>query len=331
MVGALGRPYAAMQGESLVRALLRFRSGVVAVLDGIMKDAPFVPEPMFRIDRGRAARSPSSARAASVLWTAQHPDGDADRRRGRLPALLPGTSSPTSPPRCSTARPLAAGAEVARRRAARGAGALPLGGDAPLGEGVGVSAARPLRLLRHARAGDRRHRAASATASRAPSPTRARAVTITGRTPGRERLRRGSVRPRLPHARRARTRRRSTRSPARSTALDVLVNNAGANLPGGTQRVRARRLRAVGAHQSVRCVSHGGRVPRQAGGEHARRRRQRASTSRRWRRTSGSGAGAGLRCGQGRHRADDQDPGRGVGEGRHPRERRRARPDPHPT
>ena len=31
VVGALGRPYAAMQGESLVRSLLRFRSGVVTV------------------------------------------------------------------------------------------------------------------------------------------------------------------------------------------------------------------------------------------------------------------------------------------------------------
>lgn len=74
VVGALGRPWAAMQGESLVRALLRFRGGVVASLDGIMKDPPFVPEPMFRLT-GRTGEITIERPGRVVLWTAAHPDG----------------------------------------------------------------------------------------------------------------------------------------------------------------------------------------------------------------------------------------------------------------
>jgi UDP-N-acetyl-2-amino-2-deoxyglucuronate dehydrogenase len=74
VVGALGRPFAAMQGESLVRALLRFRTGVVAVLDGIMKQAPFVPEPMFRLT-GQKGEITIERPGRVVLWTADHPEG----------------------------------------------------------------------------------------------------------------------------------------------------------------------------------------------------------------------------------------------------------------
>jgi len=74
VVGALARPYAAMQGESLVRALLRFRSGVVAVLDGLMKDGPFMPEPMFRIT-GVRAEITIERPGRVVLWDAAHPNG----------------------------------------------------------------------------------------------------------------------------------------------------------------------------------------------------------------------------------------------------------------
>jgi predicted dehydrogenase len=49
VVAALGRPFAAMEGESLVRALLRFRSGVVASFDALLSDAPLAPELLFRI------------------------------------------------------------------------------------------------------------------------------------------------------------------------------------------------------------------------------------------------------------------------------------------
>jgi predicted dehydrogenase len=74
VVGAVGRPYAAMEGESLVRALLRFRSGVVAALDGIMKEPPIVPEPMFRIT-GERGEITVERPGRVVLWTAEHPDG----------------------------------------------------------------------------------------------------------------------------------------------------------------------------------------------------------------------------------------------------------------
>jgi predicted dehydrogenase len=73
-VGALGRPYESMQGESLVRALLRFRSGVVGVLDGIMKEGPFVPEPMFRITGARGEITIERP-GRVVLWNAENPDG----------------------------------------------------------------------------------------------------------------------------------------------------------------------------------------------------------------------------------------------------------------
>jgi predicted dehydrogenase len=49
VIGAMERPYAAMEGESLVRALLRFRSGVVASFDLLLSDAPFAPQELFRI------------------------------------------------------------------------------------------------------------------------------------------------------------------------------------------------------------------------------------------------------------------------------------------
>ena len=74
VVGAVGRPFPAMEGESLVRALLRFRTGVVAALDGIMKEPPFVPEPMFRIT-GERGEITVERPGRVLLWTAEHPDG----------------------------------------------------------------------------------------------------------------------------------------------------------------------------------------------------------------------------------------------------------------
>ena len=74
VIGVLGHPYTAMQGESLVRALLRFRSGVVAVLDGIMKDGLFVAEPMFRIT-GADGEITIERTGSALLWDAAHPGG----------------------------------------------------------------------------------------------------------------------------------------------------------------------------------------------------------------------------------------------------------------
>jgi UDP-N-acetyl-2-amino-2-deoxyglucuronate dehydrogenase len=74
VVGAVARPWSAMQGESLVRALLRFRSGVVASLDGIMRDPPFVPEPMFRLT-GTKGEITVERPGRVMLFDAESPDG----------------------------------------------------------------------------------------------------------------------------------------------------------------------------------------------------------------------------------------------------------------
>jgi len=89
VVGALGRPYAAMQGESLARALLRFRSGVVAVLDGIMKDPPFVPEPMFRLTGSRGEITVERP-GRVVLWTEENPEGTQVGEEGGYLKSYPG-------------------------------------------------------------------------------------------------------------------------------------------------------------------------------------------------------------------------------------------------
>jgi UDP-N-acetyl-2-amino-2-deoxyglucuronate dehydrogenase len=49
VVAALGHPFAAMEGESLCRALLRFRSGTIASFDALLTAAPLASEPLFRI------------------------------------------------------------------------------------------------------------------------------------------------------------------------------------------------------------------------------------------------------------------------------------------
>jgi len=73
-IGVFGRPYAPMQGESLVRGLLRFRSGVVGALDGLMKEGPLVPEPMFRITAARGELTIERP-GRVLLWDAEHRDG----------------------------------------------------------------------------------------------------------------------------------------------------------------------------------------------------------------------------------------------------------------
>ena len=49
VVSAMAHPYAGMQGESLVRSLLRFRSGQVGSFDLLLSKAPIAPQDMFRI------------------------------------------------------------------------------------------------------------------------------------------------------------------------------------------------------------------------------------------------------------------------------------------
>jgi predicted dehydrogenase len=48
-VAALGHPFPGMEGESLCRALCRFRGGTIAVFDALLAPGPLGPEPLFRI------------------------------------------------------------------------------------------------------------------------------------------------------------------------------------------------------------------------------------------------------------------------------------------
>jgi predicted dehydrogenase len=49
VVAAMERPHAAMQGESLARALFRFESGVVASFNMLLTEGAIAPQDMFRI------------------------------------------------------------------------------------------------------------------------------------------------------------------------------------------------------------------------------------------------------------------------------------------
>lgn len=88
VVGAIGHPWTAMQGESLVRALLRFRSGTVAALDGVMREPPFAPEPMFRLT-GTRGEITIERDGHAHLWTADEPTGRAVGEVGGYPSSFP--------------------------------------------------------------------------------------------------------------------------------------------------------------------------------------------------------------------------------------------------
>ncbi|MEM7344928.1 MAG: Gfo/Idh/MocA family oxidoreductase [Chloroflexota bacterium] len=49
VVGTLGYPLEQMEGESLVRSLIRFQSGKVACFDALLLESPLAPEPWWRI------------------------------------------------------------------------------------------------------------------------------------------------------------------------------------------------------------------------------------------------------------------------------------------
>ena len=104
----------------------------------------------------------------------------------------------------------------------------------------------------------------------------------------------------------------------------MLVNNAGATLPGGRNEYLPEVFEESRGDQPLRRLSHGHRVQAHARGERPRRRRQRpqhridVGVLRR-------PHGARLRRGEGRRGPDDEEPGGRLGERRHPRERRRPR------
>jgi predicted dehydrogenase len=72
VVAAHERPYQKMQGESLVRALFRFRSGAVASFDLMLTDAPIGRQEIFRIS---GTRGEILIGAGVVLYDEANPRG----------------------------------------------------------------------------------------------------------------------------------------------------------------------------------------------------------------------------------------------------------------
>lgn len=76
VVGTLGHPLKQMEGESLMRSLLRFDSGVTAVLDAMMIDTVFAPEPWWRITGSKGELTIDGGfEGALRLYDADHRDG----------------------------------------------------------------------------------------------------------------------------------------------------------------------------------------------------------------------------------------------------------------
>jgi predicted dehydrogenase len=72
VVAVMERPFAAMEGESLARALFRFASGLVASFDLMLTEAPIGRQDMFRIS-GTKGEILIGMRV--VLYDAEHPQG----------------------------------------------------------------------------------------------------------------------------------------------------------------------------------------------------------------------------------------------------------------
>jgi predicted dehydrogenase len=91
VVAALGHPAAEMEGESMVRALFRFRSGTVATFDaGMFPGTVFGPEVLFRITGTRGEiviESKMGGRLA--LYDTDHPKGVKEEPHGYLKSYGP--------------------------------------------------------------------------------------------------------------------------------------------------------------------------------------------------------------------------------------------------
>ncbi len=77
VVATTARPLADMQGESLARALLRFRGGITAAFDAIYLDSVFAPDDMWRVTGTTGELTISSRGGGLWLW-------NASKRRGEL-------------------------------------------------------------------------------------------------------------------------------------------------------------------------------------------------------------------------------------------------------
>jgi len=75
VVGHTARPFESMAGESLALALLRFESGVVATLDGLLTAAALGPQPLFRVT-GSIGELTIDASGAVTVYNDEHRRGD---------------------------------------------------------------------------------------------------------------------------------------------------------------------------------------------------------------------------------------------------------------
>jgi UDP-N-acetyl-2-amino-2-deoxyglucuronate dehydrogenase len=77
VVGVLGHPLKQMEGESLVRSLLRFQSGKVACFEALMIDSVLAPEPWWRITgtKGEIIIEAGLTGGGVLLFDARHRTG----------------------------------------------------------------------------------------------------------------------------------------------------------------------------------------------------------------------------------------------------------------
>ena len=84
LVAVMERPFSEMEGESMAKALLRFRSGQVASLELLLNDAVFAPQEIFRITGSRGEISVTNK---VKLFNADNPAGivvQKDRPQGYM-------------------------------------------------------------------------------------------------------------------------------------------------------------------------------------------------------------------------------------------------------
>jgi predicted dehydrogenase len=76
VVGVLGYPLKQMEGESLMRSIVRFQSGKSAILDAMMIDTVFAPDDWWRITGSKGEITIGGGFDGGIkLWDKGHPEG----------------------------------------------------------------------------------------------------------------------------------------------------------------------------------------------------------------------------------------------------------------
>lgn len=77
VMGVLGRPLAEMEGESMVRSLIRFESGKVATFEALIAEAVMGPQPWWRINgtKGEIVIEEGLEKGALLLYNADNRHG----------------------------------------------------------------------------------------------------------------------------------------------------------------------------------------------------------------------------------------------------------------